>query len=192
VTEKEKKETINSWINLYTSDLFSWALYKVSSKETTEDLVQDTFVAAFSGLEKFKNNSSPKSWLFSILNNKIVDHYRKTKNQTIHFQDIGEQLAIENANSFFSTDEYWVEKINSSTWNEKENVLDNLEFQKVLNNCLEKLPAKWKDIMVYKFLIEKDSKEICKDFELTSSNYWQIIHRSKLLLKNCIQKNWSL
>ena len=72
MTEKEKKDTINKWINLYTNDLFNWALYKVSSKETTEDLVQDTFVAAFSGLEKFKNNSSPKSWLFSILNNKHV------------------------------------------------------------------------------------------------------------------------
>jgi RNA polymerase sigma-70 factor (ECF subfamily) len=39
-----------------------------------------------------------------------------------------------------------------------------------------------------KYLSEK--KEICQELEITTSNYWQIVHRSKLLLKKCLELKW--
>jgi len=85
--EKKSNKTLENWLNDYSDDLFSWAHYKTSSKEIAEDLVQDTFLAAYKKMESFKGKSKPKTWLFSILNNKIIDHYRKsartTKKQSI-------------------------------------------------------------------------------------------------------------
>ena len=39
----ESSKTIRCWVELYADSMYSWALYKTSSKETAEDLVQDTF-----------------------------------------------------------------------------------------------------------------------------------------------------
>ncbi|MCK5276978.1 MAG: RNA polymerase subunit sigma, partial [Cyclobacteriaceae bacterium] len=41
-----------------------------------------------------------------------------------------------------------------------------------------------------KYLEEKDGKEICQELGITSSNYWQILHRAKLQLRICIEENW--
>jgi hypothetical protein len=38
------QEYLKEWVASYTDDLYSWAYYKTSSKETAQDLVQDTFL----------------------------------------------------------------------------------------------------------------------------------------------------
>jgi hypothetical protein len=35
-----------------------------------------TFLAAFHKIDSFEGKSQPKTWLFSILNNKVIDYYR--------------------------------------------------------------------------------------------------------------------
>ncbi len=68
---------MKSWVEAFSDKMYLWTLYKTNSKETAEDLVQDTFLAAFQSIEKFEGKSEPKTWLFSILNNKIAEHFRK-------------------------------------------------------------------------------------------------------------------
>ena len=53
----------------------------VQNKEDAEEIVQDTLLATLSGLEKFKNESSLKTWVYSIAINKAKDvlKYRKRK-----------------------------------------------------------------------------------------------------------------
>jgi RNA polymerase sigma-70 factor (ECF subfamily) len=57
------------------------AFFKTSSKEIAEDLVQDTFLAAFHKIDSFEGKSQPKTWLFS-LNNKVIDYYRLSARTT--------------------------------------------------------------------------------------------------------------
>ena len=48
----------------------------IDKKEIAEDLVQDTFVSALNSLKGFKGNSSEKTWMTTILKNKIIDYLR--------------------------------------------------------------------------------------------------------------------
>ena len=57
-----------------------------------------------------------------------------------------------------------------------------------LFDCIGKLPEKWKGVIASKYLDEKVSEDICKDLEITPSNLWVIIHRAKLLLRDCLRK----
>ena len=50
--------TLKSWVELYTDNLYSWAWHKTSKKETAEDLVQDTFMAAVLAFDKFEGKSN--------------------------------------------------------------------------------------------------------------------------------------
>ncbi|MFM2157347.1 MAG: hypothetical protein RL516_2096, partial [Bacteroidota bacterium] len=88
---------INSCVALYTKDLYAWAYYKTGDKSLSEDLVQDTFLAAIKSQKNFKGDSEIKTWLFAILKNKIADYFRKATNK------------IPSPNIFFDGDN-WSEK----------------------------------------------------------------------------------
>ena len=77
MNQKTLTDNITIWVENYTHELYSWALHKVSDSEIAADLVQDTFLSVAEKIDSFKNESSTKTWIFSILNHKIIDHYRK-------------------------------------------------------------------------------------------------------------------
>jgi RNA polymerase sigma-70 factor (TIGR02943 family) len=172
------------WVESYTTDLYAWALHKISDEELAKDLVQDTFMAAAEKLSAFKGESSPKTYLFSILNHKIIDHYRKKVQKPVNIEN-------QVISRFFDQDGDWHDHKRPGDWHQEEgNLLDDDEFQAVLNDCLIELPDKWNACMTAKYLMDKKTEEICQDLEITTSNYWQMMHRAKLQLRECIDENW--
>ena len=165
--------------------MYSWAFHKLANTELAKDFVQDTFLAAAEKLETFKGNSSPKTWLFSILNHKIIDYYRKKINQPIHMEN--QAFSV-----FFENDGGWNKNQIPKKWQDEDegHLLDNDEFNKVLHKCLDALPEQWSICVKLKYLIEKKGEEICQELEITPSNFWQIVHRAKLRLRDCIENNW--
>ena len=49
----------------------------VRDESLTDDLVQETFLAALKAQDGFRGSSSERTWLTSILKRKIIDSYRK-------------------------------------------------------------------------------------------------------------------
>ncbi|MFA7327306.1 MAG: RNA polymerase sigma factor [Candidatus Kapaibacterium sp.] len=92
--------SIKSWVELYSDQLYTWAFYKTSDKETAEDLVQETFLAAINSFEKFEGKSEPKTWLLSILKNKIADHFRKVYRSNANCDSI---ITLSKSNLIFRT-----------------------------------------------------------------------------------------
>ncbi|HSZ85448.1 MAG TPA: sigma-70 family RNA polymerase sigma factor [Puia sp.] len=178
------KDNVSHWVELHTEKLLSWAYFKVADKELAEDLVQDTFLAAIQSFDRFQGNSEPKTWLLSILNNKIIDHYRKqSRNMTVSF-NIKED-------AFFNEDGEWREEAVPQPWDiGSSNLLDDHEFVKTLRSCMNRLPATWSSAMQLKYLQQKAGKEICQDLGITASNFWQILCRAKLQVRACIEKSW--
>lgn len=172
------------WVNDYTADLFAWAFHKVSDEELAKDLVQDTFMAAVEKLVSFRGESSPKTYLFSILNHKIIDHYRKKVNKPIHMEN-------QVLSAFFNEDGEWRMEKKPQDWHENEtNLLDDVNFQSMLQDCITNLPDKWNVCVTSKYLMDKNSDEICQELGITPTNYWQMMHRAKLQLRECIEENW--
>jgi RNA polymerase sigma-70 factor (ECF subfamily) len=187
----DKSKVLSSWVSLYTHDLLNWALQRVSVIAVAEDLVQDTFLSAYGAYQTFENRSSPKSWLIAILNRKIIDHYRKeAKMKFVNVEGSEENISILMTNTLFQQNESWVNNESGKNWDSDEHLLDNEDFNKVMAACMDDLPAKWKYIVSSKYIDDKNTSSICQEMEITQSNYWQIVHRAKLLLKVCIEKYW--
>lgn len=187
------QHSIKDWVYIYSDDLFRWAFHKTGNKEVSEDLVQDTFLAAFNAFDGFKGKSHPKTWLFSIMNNKITDYHRKKfKNNTFNQSQLtGKAEDNDIFDSVFDTDGAWRSEFNPTAWRDFEvELLDDSDFRFVFQGCIGKLPDNWSFAIQLKYLEGKDGKEICQDLGITSSNYWQILHRAKLQLRVCIEKNW--
>lgn len=189
--KENSNKTLENWVNNYSDDLFSWAHYKTSSKEIAEDLVQDTFLAAYKKMESFKGKSKPKTWLFSILNNKIIDHYRKSARTTKKTVNLSEDKGQDISDGFFDESENWKSKSINPIWNQDEELLDNPEFNKIFKYCIDDLPNKWQYAITSKYITLKKADEICQDLNITLTNYWQIVHRAKLALKKCLELKWA-
>ena len=146
--------------------------------------MQDTFLAAVQSFHQFKGGSEPKTWLLTILNNKIIDYYRKQARNFSVSSDFNDDL-------FFDEDGGWREDAKPHPWDTgPENLLDDADFIKVLRGCMKKLPAIGLAAMQLKYLQSKDGNEICQDLGISPSNFWQVLCRSKLRVRKCIEKNW--
>lgn len=184
---------ISEWVSLYADDLYRWALHKTSDKETAEDIVQETFLAAFKSIDKFKGKSQPKTWLFSIMKNKIMDYHRKKYRETTINQSklSNGSDGADILENFFDQNGTWKPENNPANWHDMEDhLLDDDDFNEVLGNCMKKLPSNWFSAMSMKYLEEKEGKIICQELGITPSNFWQILHRAKVQLKACLEMNW--
>ena len=165
-------------------------MHKTSSKEVAEDLVQETFLSAAKGFKNFKNESQPKTWLFAILNNKIIDYYRK-KAKFFKLNGNPQEQIFENlTDSLFDSNQNWKNGRLDLFWEEEAPLLDNEDFIKVMEKCVNGLPENWRLAIQSKYLLNVTAVQICQELKVTKSNYWQIIHRAKLKLSECIAKNW--
>ncbi|MBL7802905.1 MAG: sigma-70 family RNA polymerase sigma factor [Saprospiraceae bacterium] len=174
-------QKIDNWVAEFAASLFRRAYFLTSHRETAEDLVQETFLAAMQQMDKFEGKSSPKTWLFSILHHKTADYFGKKFQQPTTL-----------TNDFFTPDGDWkTEHRPQLDWQDSpENLLDDEQFQKVLQKCLDDLPTAWRGAFLLKFLDGKKGTEICQDLNLTQTNYWQILHRAKLQLRFCLEHYW--
>ncbi|TSJ47555.1 sigma-70 family RNA polymerase sigma factor [Fluviicola chungangensis] len=183
------------WVERFADYLYSIACIQLNDKELAKDLVSETFLSALQNLEKFRGESSEKTWLTRILNNKIIDHYRKSstrlKNLRHYLESSDEQFYQAFFEPSYLSDYHWKEKT-SPVKNEQftDYLITNGEFQLALEYCLKQLSPKLKPVFIAKFIHEDDSETICKEFEISPSNYWIIIHRAKLLMRACLEHKW--
>ncbi|NOZ47840.1 MAG: sigma-70 family RNA polymerase sigma factor [Chlorobi bacterium] len=174
---------LTQWVELYTEYLYSWAYHKVSDIELAKDIVQETFLVATEKINSFKKESSPKTWLTAILNNKIIDYYRKKATQPVNVDN-------QDFSYFFDDNGDWVNSKKPKQWNNNSNLLDDSGFQQILKKCMDALPDQWSASVKLKYLMNKKGDEICQELNISPSNYWQIVHRAKLQLRECIENKW--
>jgi RNA polymerase sigma-70 factor (ECF subfamily) len=65
----------NAFIRATQRDVWRFVAYLVGRGEA-EDLTQETFIRAFTGLHRFTARSNARTWLLSIARRVVVDHFR--------------------------------------------------------------------------------------------------------------------
>lgn len=177
------------WVEQYADPLFRFAISRVGDSELAKDLVQDTFLSALKNADAFKGESSEKNWLFKILKNKIIDFYKSKARNLV--SSLNEHLA--QANDYFDEDWNWQLSLRPQQWavDYSQNI-ETKEFYVILENCKKKLNEIQNIVFTMKYLDDANSEEICKELDISSSNYWVLIHRAKLQIRQCLEKNWFL
>jgi len=185
------------WIERYADYLHSYAFSRLNKAEVAEDLVQDTFFSALKAQESYQQNASEKTGLVSILKNKIIDHYRKKSTQNelnIFDKPVGEDdgfnsMYFEGSSSGDSG--HWTEAAEPIKWRQSlETSVEKEEFHSILKGCISKLPQKWSAAFTMRNMDDLDTEEICKELSISPSNYWVIMHRAKVVMRECMEKNW--
>ncbi|WP_319480331.1 sigma-70 family RNA polymerase sigma factor [uncultured Draconibacterium sp.] len=185
------------WVDEFSDEFFRFAVGRVKDHAIAEDLVQDTFLSALKSLGNFRGDCPEKSWLYNILRNKIIDHFRKKTNQELKHNSSDAGHTDEDAflNRYFHNSgkhsNSWMSDANPNKWAiSADTILEDKEFMDFLILCLSYLPETWSKVFSLKNIDDYTTKEICKELHITPSNLWTIIHRAKLQLRSCLEKNW--
>ncbi len=67
--------------------LYGVALRLTKNERDAEDLVQDTFLKAYTHFDKYKQGTNCKAWLFKILTNTFINRYRKKSKERVYLVD---------------------------------------------------------------------------------------------------------
>lgn len=183
VSRNTKLDAVH-WVDEFGDALYRFALRRVGSADVAEDLVQETFVAALRSVDRFEGRSQVLTWLTSILRNKITDHMRKLGRERRYVEQ--DRAAQEPA--IFNNGK-WL--IGLKRWDsERMSKSESQEFWAMLNQCVEKLPDKLRAAARMRDVEQLAMQDICETLDITASNLSVRLHRARVLLRQCIDRNW--
>lgn len=163
--------------------LLKVARLQLRDEHLAEDMVADAITQACERRASFRGDSSLRTWLTTILKNRIVDHLRRQwREQPLPQIDDGEQ-AIE---SLFDRSGHWAQ--DPSATPDPERLCAQDAFLAAVRACVEKLPARVGQVFVLREVFGSDTNELCKDLGLSASNVWVQLYRARVMLRLCLEK----
>lgn len=156
----------------YEAKLLNYIL-KISniSREDGEDILQEIFIKAYQNLNDFDLNYKFSNWIYSIAHNATISAFRKKKvrPQTVSWED------------------KYLNNILESTLDVENTNLQKLTYKQILK-IINRLPLKYKDVLILKFMEGKDYREISDILHKPMGTIATLINRAKKSLKQELKK----
>ncbi|MFH4965149.1 RNA polymerase sigma factor [Gaetbulibacter sp. M235] len=134
---KLKNEAFSDLLDLYQERLY-WHIRKiVITHDNANDVLQETFIRIFKGIDKFEEKSALHTWMYRIAYNESIRFLEKTKTS----------VSIEHNNTYtknLTQDEFF----------------NGNELQLKLNNLILKLPKKQQRVFQMKYFDDLSFREI--------------------------------
>jgi RNA polymerase sigma-70 factor (ECF subfamily) len=140
------------------------------NSQLTEDIVQDTFVAAWQALDTFKNVSSFRTWLCSIAKNKLREHYRKAINKEKHISN--DSCDLTEHKSSFDLEQAELDK----------------ETRLFVLKALNEINPLYRYVLILKYIDGLSVKEIAKVLSKTSKAVDGVLQRARVAFEKAYKK----
>lgn len=176
----------HAWVERYGDYLYRFALSRVRRADVAEDLVQDTLLAAWRGLERFAGQASVQTWLTAILKRRVIDWLRQQLRERATLESEPDPIAT----GLFTRRGEWRMPPGRVDRGDPAAALDREEFWEVLRGCLGKLPTRLHNAFVLRYLDEVAGAEVCRELGISPTNLWVILHRARLRMWWCLSRNW--
>jgi RNA polymerase sigma-70 factor (ECF subfamily) len=171
--------------------LVRYALSQLRDQQLAEEAVQEALLAALEGIGKFDGRSTLRTWLTSILRFKVIDIQRRLATERANVAIDDERLVEDHEawlDEMFDETGHW--KSPPQAWNDPEAALEQRRFWQAFEMCLAGLPSTASRVFFKREVLGEDTPVICKDEGITSSNCWVILHRARIALRMCLERNW--
>jgi len=167
VNAQRKNQFLRAFDDL-SNALFRHAYYRVFDRELAKDLVQEAFIKTWQQLEGSKAEIlAIKPFLYRVLNNLIIDHARKHKEESL-------DVLLEQG--FDPSAPY------------DESQFTFLEAEKALQE-LSRLPSPYREVVVMRYLDELGPKEIAELIHESENVISVRLNRAVKILRQAIGKD---
>jgi RNA polymerase sigma-70 factor (ECF subfamily) len=152
----------------YSDALFRHAFLRISDRERAIDIVHDTYTKVWSYVRAGHEVDSFRPFLYKVLNNLIIDEYRKTK-----------EASLDALFEIEGVDEGSFEDLTS---NNVESLAATLDGKQAFL-LLEELPDSYREVLILRFVDELGPKEISNLIEESENVVSVRLHRGLKLLR---------
>jgi RNA polymerase sigma-70 factor (ECF subfamily) len=133
-------------INRHQSKIYGFIYSKLSDRDISDDIFQDTFIKVIKTLKSNSYNEEGKflPWVMRISHNLIIDHYRRNKKMPMYRE----------------TEEFSIFSIMSDNMPNIESQLITTQVENDLRKLIEELPAEQKEVLMMRMYQDLSFKEI--------------------------------
>ena len=142
--------------------------------EDAQDLVQDTFLNAYRGLEGFRGDAQVSTWLYRIAARACLRLRRKRK---------GEPARELSLDEFIPTSEGEFRLQLPTDGLTPEEALENKELKRALHQAIQKLPNKYRVVLVLRDMEGLTAKEVGTIMGLNERAVKSRLHRARLFVR---------
>jgi RNA polymerase sigma-70 factor (ECF subfamily) len=167
--------------------LLRFALLQLRNAAQAEDAVQEALVAVLEKPDRFAGQSSLRTYVTGIMKHKIIDTLRAGSRER-QFSPREAESDDDVIDSLFASDGHAIGM--PRQWGDPDAALEQKDFFRVMELCLEKLPEKTARIFLMREWLELETEEICKELGITASNAWVMLYRARVRLRECLDLNW--
>jgi RNA polymerase sigma-70 factor (ECF subfamily) len=141
------KTAFKKLFDKYGKRLYQFSLKFLREKEDAEDLLNEVFLKIWENRRNLKTDTSFQSYLFTIAYNNIRQRFLKRSREEKYIQIFATEHLTENLKN--------------------EDQIDYLSFVKVVNDAIEMLPARRREIFLLYYKEELKSKQIAEKLNIT-------------------------
>ncbi len=174
-----------NWVDRYGDVMLNYAQARVGKREVAEDLVQETFLAAWRARDTFDEKSQRGTWLIGILRRKIADYFRAGGRAPA-------KIAIDQMpakGTLFNAQGKWIHP--PGRWKRTpDEAAEDAEFWHVLARCMADMPLHLAKAFQLREIGLTENMEICRLEGITPKNLSVRLHRARLLLRQCLERHW--
>ena len=168
-------------------DMLRFANMQLRDQGLAEDAVQEALTGALQGKDRFESRASLRTWVLSILKNKIVDELRRRVRQR---EMMVETESDEDLDAYFDHRRHWAADARPAEWASPQQAMENKRFWEVFEACLYRLPEASARIFTMREVLGFDTEEICEILAISTNNCWVQMHRARLALRACLEVSW--
>jgi RNA polymerase sigma-70 factor (TIGR02943 family) len=168
--------------------LLRFARLQLRNDAWAEDAVSETVLAALAKPQSFGNRSQLKTWLVGILKHKVIDALRHHSREISGLNPGVDEDTDPLEYLGFKANGHYAQR--PADWGNPEQEFSSRQFFEVLEACTTKLPPAQGRLFLMREWLELSSDEICKELNLTSTNFYVQLHRARLRLRECLELNW--
>ncbi len=168
--------------------LLRHARFAVHEAALAEDLVQDTLIAVVQQHAERRGEATLVTWATAILKHKIADWYRSPTRQRIV------QLTPEDGNldraieALYDANGAYAERV--APWQDPADREEQRQMMTILEHCVSHLPELTGRVFMLREWLGFETSEICERLGLTAENCRQRLHRARMALRQCMQRDW--
>jgi len=170
-------------VRMYQGTLLRVAQMYVSSRSVAEEVVQETWLAVLSGIDRFEGRSSLKTWIFRILANRAKTRGER-EGRTIPFSALGESEAEPAVEPDRFDRGHWASF--PAEWPEARLLGD--ETLRVIESAIESLPPTQRTVITLRDVQGWSAEEVRNVLELSETNQRVLLHRARSKVRGALEE----
>ena len=119
----------------YWPRMFKFALIYTQNNETSQELVQDTFLVLWNNRAILKDNTNLITYLMVVLRNKCLNLLEQTRIRQLYIEEIDDETIYQRANLYVLQDE-------------ASQIVESEDLHKAIEMALSKLPEKTREVFM--------------------------------------------